>query len=49
MHIADVTANNLGANGIVGGSLQLAAGVGIAIKQRKTDQLVLTLFGDGRE
>lgn len=47
MHIADVTANNLGANGIVGGSLQLAAGVGIAIKQRKTDQLVLTLFGDG--
>ncbi len=47
MHIADVTANNLGANGIVGGSLQLAAGVGIAIKQRKTDQLVLALFGDG--
>ncbi len=47
MHIADVTANNLGANGIVGGSLQLAAGVGIAIKHRKTDQLVLTLFGDG--
>ena len=47
MHIADVTANNLGANGIVGGGIQLAVGVGIAIQMRKTDQLVLTLFGDG--
>lgn len=47
MHIADVTANNLGANGIVGGGLQLAVGVGIAIQMRKTDQLVLTIFGDG--
>lgn len=47
MHIADVTANNLGANGIVGGSLQLAVGVGLAIKMRKSQQLVLTVFGDG--
>lgn len=47
MHIADVTANNLGANGIVGGSLQLAVGVGLAIQMKKTDQIVLTVFGDG--
>ena len=47
MHIADVTANNLGANGIVGGGLQLAAGVGLAIQMKKRDQLVLTIFGDG--
>ncbi len=47
MHIADVTANNLGANGIVGGGLQLAVGVGLAVQMKKTDQLVLTIFGDG--
>ena len=47
MHIADVTANNLGANGIVGGGLQLAVGVGLAIQMKKTDNIVLTIFGDG--
>lgn len=47
MHIADVTANNLGANGIVGGGLQLAVGVGLAVQMKKTDQVVLTIFGDG--
>jgi pyruvate dehydrogenase E1 component alpha subunit len=47
MHIADVTANNLGANGIVGGGLQLAVGVGLAIQMKKTSQVVLTVFGDG--
>ena len=47
MHIADVEANNLGANGIVGGNLPIAVGVGLSIKLRKTDQVALTLFGDG--
>ncbi len=47
MHIADITANNLGANGIVGGGIELAAGVGLAVQMQKTDQLVLVLFGDG--
>ena len=47
MHIADVTANNLGANGIVGGGLQLAVGVGLAIQMRKSDKIVMTIFGDG--
>ncbi len=47
MHIADVEANNLGANGIVAGNMPIAIGVGLSIKARKTDQLVLCLFGDG--
>ncbi len=47
MHIADVEANNLGANGIVGGGIELAAGVGLAIQMKKSDQIVLALFGDG--
>jgi pyruvate dehydrogenase E1 component alpha subunit len=47
MHIADVESNNLGANGIVGGNLPIAIGVGLSIKIRKTDQVALTLFGDG--
>ncbi|MEJ2012692.1 MAG: thiamine pyrophosphate-dependent dehydrogenase E1 component subunit alpha [Anaerolineales bacterium] len=47
MHIAQVERNNLGANGIVGGGLPIAAGVGISIKLRKTDQVCMVLFGDG--
>ena len=47
MHIADVDAYNLGANGIVGGGIEIAPGVGIAIKMKKTDQVVLAIFGDG--
>ncbi len=47
MHIADVDSNNLGAQGIVAGNLPISVGVGLSIKIRKTDQVVLTLFGDG--
>ena len=47
MHIADVDANNLGANGIVGGGLPISVGVGLSIKLRRTDQVCLTVFGDG--
>lgn len=47
MHIANVEANNLGANGIVGGGLPMAAGVGMSIKMRKTDQVCVVIFGDG--
>ena len=47
MHIADVSNNNLGANGIVGGGIPLAAGVGLSIKLRGTDQVVMVNFGDG--
>lgn len=47
MHIADVESNNLGAQGIVAGNLPISVGVGLSIKIRKKDQVVLTLFGDG--
>ncbi len=47
MHIADVESNNLGANGIVGGGIPIAVGVGLSIKLRKTDQVCLVIFGDG--
>ncbi len=47
MHIANVDANNLGANGIVAGGLPIAVGVGLSIKQRGTDQVCLSVFGDG--
>ena len=47
MHIADVEANNLGAQGIVAGNLPISVGVGLSIKAHKTDQVVLCIFGDG--
>lgn len=47
MHIANVAANNLGANGIVAGGIPLAVGVGLSIKMCKTDQVCLVIFGDG--
>ncbi|MBL8057138.1 MAG: thiamine pyrophosphate-dependent dehydrogenase E1 component subunit alpha [Anaerolineales bacterium] len=47
MHIANVDANNLGANGIVAGGVPLAVGVGLSIKMRRTDQVVMVNFGDG--
>lgn len=47
MHIANVDANNLGANGIVGGGVPIAAGVGLSIRMRKTDQVCMVAFGDG--
>jgi acetoin:2,6-dichlorophenolindophenol oxidoreductase subunit alpha len=47
MHIANVAANNLGANGIVAGGIPIAVGVGLSIKLRKTSQVCLVIFGDG--
>jgi len=47
MHIADVEANNLGANGIVGGGMELVAGGGLAIPMKKKDRILLGTFGDG--
>lgn len=47
MHIANVDANNLGANGIVAGGVPLAVGVGLSIKLRQTGQVCLVGFGDG--
>jgi 2-oxoisovalerate dehydrogenase E1 component len=46
MHIVDVGLGILGANGIVGAGTQIAAGAGMSIKVRKTDQVVACFFGD---
>jgi pyruvate dehydrogenase E1 component alpha subunit len=47
MHIVDFESNNLGANGIVGGGIPQAVGVGLAIQMLRRDQIVVTIFGDG--
>ena len=47
MHIADVNRGNLGANGIVGGGIPIATGLGLAIKMRGASNLCLCIFGDG--
>ncbi|WP_429069498.1 thiamine pyrophosphate-dependent dehydrogenase E1 component subunit alpha [Bosea sp. OAE752] len=47
MHIADVEGGNLGANGIVGGGLPIAVGVGMSIKAQKNDRVCMVFFGDG--
>jgi 2-oxoisovalerate dehydrogenase E1 component len=47
MHIADFNVNHLGANAIVGGSLGIATGAGLAVQKLGGDQVVACLFGDG--
>jgi TPP-dependent pyruvate/acetoin dehydrogenase alpha subunit len=47
MHIADFEAGMLGANGVVGANIQIAAGAAHAIKLKGEDRVVVCLFGDG--
>ncbi len=47
MHIADMEGRNLGANGVVGGGIPLAVGVGLSLKMRRRDEIVMGFFGDG--
>lgn len=47
MHIADVDGGNLGANGVVGGGIPIAVGVGLSLQLRKREQVILCFFGDG--
>ncbi len=47
MHIADFNVGMLGATAVVGAGLPIAAGAGLSIKLRKTDQVVACFFGDG--
>lgn len=48
MHIADFTIGMLGANGVVGGGFNLAAGAALGFKRiLKTDQVAVVFFGDG--
>jgi TPP-dependent pyruvate/acetoin dehydrogenase alpha subunit len=53
MHIADVNGGNLGANGVVGGGVATAMGVGLGLKMQEFDgdpgigRIILCFFGDG--
>lgn len=47
MHVADVSKGILGANGIVGGGIAIAAGAGMGIKVAKETSVSVCLFGDG--
>ena len=47
MHIADVSAGNLGANGIVGGGIPIAVGAALSTAMQKIDRIVACFFGDG--
>ena len=47
LHLADLSKGNLGANGVVGGSIAIATGAGLSIRMRKTNQVVICFFGDG--
>lgn len=47
MHVASRSVRNLGANGIVGGGLAIAAGAALAIKQRAGREVVVAFCSDG--
>lgn len=47
MHIADAETGNLGANGIVGGGIPIAAGAALAQRMQGTSNVVVSFFGDG--
>ncbi len=47
MHIADLSKGMIGANGIVGGGVPLAAGAALKSKVLGTDRVSVAFFGDG--
>ena len=47
MHIADVSLNIIGANGIVGGGLPIAVGAALSSLYQETGAVVVAFFGDG--
>ena len=47
MHISDFDRYVVGSNGIAGGGITIAGGLGLAIKMQKTSQVCLCFFGDG--
>jgi pyruvate dehydrogenase E1 component alpha subunit len=47
MHIADVSAGILGANGIVAGGIPIAVGAALSAKMQKNGKVVICFFGDG--
>ena len=47
MHLADVQHYFYGGTGIVGGSIPIAAGLGLASAYREDDRITMAFFGDG--
>jgi len=47
MHIADLDLGILGAVGVVGSCIPIGNGAALAFQIRKTDQIVVSFFGDG--
>jgi len=47
MHIADISGGNLGATGVVGGGIPTAVGIALALQMHRSDQVLLSYFGDG--
>lgn len=47
MHIANIPGGNLGATGIVAGGIPIAVGIGLAVQMRRSQQVLLSFFGDG--
>jgi len=47
MHIADFKIGMLGATAVVGAGIPIAAGAGLSIRLRGTDQVVACFFGEG--
>jgi pyruvate dehydrogenase E1 component alpha subunit len=47
MHIADIPGGNLGATGVVGGGIPTAVGIGLALQMHRSQQILLSYFGDG--
>ncbi len=47
MHIADFSVGMLGATAVVGAGIPIAAGAGLSIKLRGTNQVVACFFGEG--
>jgi len=47
MHIADFSRGMLGATAVVGAGIPIAAGAGLSIRLRGTDQVVACFFGEG--
>jgi len=47
MHIADLSLGIIGANGVVGAGIPIAAGAALSAQLRGTDQVSVAFFGDG--
>ncbi|MDA8343919.1 MAG: thiamine pyrophosphate-dependent dehydrogenase E1 component subunit alpha [Thermaerobacter sp.] len=47
MHIMDFSLGIVGANGIVGAGVPIAAGAGLSFQVRQTQQVAVSYFGDG--